>query len=63
VSDLYSAKLVFVLGFLGCAVLALGISFTTDKYAFFVLRAIYGIFAAATVRFPWGRHGLSAKWN
>ena len=49
ISDLYSAKLVFTLGFVGCGLFNLGISFVTDEYAFYVLRGLYGVSAAATV--------------
>lgn len=49
VSDLYSAKMVFSLGFLFCGLFSLIVSFMTNEYAFYVFRALYGIAAAATV--------------
>ncbi|WRT65217.1 uncharacterized protein IL334_002160 [Kwoniella shivajii] len=49
VSDLYSAKPVFAYGFLLLGVLNLIISFMTDKYAYFVFRALSGIAGAATI--------------
>ncbi|WVR09448.1 hypothetical protein IAU60_006515 [Kwoniella sp. DSM 27419] len=49
VSDLYSAKPVFTWGFIGLGVTTLIISFMTDKYAFFIIRAISGIAGAATI--------------
>lgn len=49
-SDLYSAKMVFSLGFLFCGAFSLIISFMTNQYAFYIIRAFYGIAAAATVR-------------
>ena len=51
VSDLYSAKPVFTIGFLVCGGISIVISFMTDQYAFYVFRALYGISAAATVSF------------
>ncbi|WWC58985.1 uncharacterized protein I303_101531 [Kwoniella dejecticola CBS 10117] len=49
VSDLYSAKPVFAYGFLLLGVTNLIISFMTDKYAYFVFRAVSGIAGAATI--------------
>jgi len=49
VSDLYSAKPVFAWGFLGLGITNLIISFMTNQYAYYVFRAISGIFGAATV--------------
>ncbi|OCF32711.1 efflux protein EncT [Kwoniella heveanensis CBS 569] len=48
-SDLYSAKPVFAYGFLLLGVLNLIISFMTNKYAYFIFRAISGIAGAATI--------------
>ena len=52
VSDLYSAKPVFAYGFLALGIVNLIISFMTNKYGYFVLRAISGIAGAATVSHP-----------
>ncbi|WVQ95120.1 hypothetical protein IAU59_002214 [Kwoniella sp. CBS 9459] len=49
VSDLYSAKPVFAYGFLTLGILNLIVSFMTDKYAYFVFRALGGIAGAATI--------------
>jgi MFS family permease len=49
VADLYSAKPVFCYGFLGLGVMNLIISFLPDRYSFFVLRAISGIFGACLI--------------
>lgn len=49
VSDLYSAKPVFCYGFLVLGVLSLILSFLTDKYSFFVLRALAGIAGSCLV--------------
>ncbi|OCF76458.1 efflux protein EncT [Kwoniella mangroviensis CBS 8886] len=49
VSDLYSAKPVFAYGFLLLGIINLIISFMTNKYAYFVFRAISGIAGAATI--------------
>ncbi|ORY35678.1 major facilitator superfamily domain-containing protein [Naematelia encephala] len=49
VSDLYSAKPVFAWGFLGLGIINLIISFMPNQYAYFVFRAISGIFGAATI--------------
>ena len=48
-ADLYSAKPVFAYGFLGLGITNLIISFMPNQYAYFVFRAISGIFASATV--------------
>ncbi|OCF37121.1 efflux protein EncT [Kwoniella heveanensis BCC8398] len=48
-SDLYSAKPVFAYGFLALGLINLIISFMTDKYAFFIFRALSGIAGAATI--------------
>ncbi|KAK4686437.1 hypothetical protein P7C73_g3684, partial [Tremellales sp. Uapishka_1] len=49
VADLYSAKPVFCYGFLGLALCNIIISFMTNKYAYFVFRALSGIFSACTI--------------
>ncbi|WWC67475.1 uncharacterized protein I206_101383 [Kwoniella pini CBS 10737] len=49
VSDLYSAKPVFAYGFLFLGITNLIISFMTNKYAYFVIRALSGIAGAATI--------------
>ncbi|KAK8854629.1 hypothetical protein IAR55_003368 [Kwoniella newhampshirensis] len=49
VSDLYSAKPVFAYGFLLLGLINLIISFMTDKYAYFIFRALSGIAGAATI--------------
>lgn len=51
-SDLYSAKPVFAWGFLGLGITNLIISFMPNQYAYYVFRAISGIFGAATVGYP-----------
>lgn len=49
VSDLYSAKPVFVYGFIALGVLDLIISFLPDRFSFFILRAISGIAGACLI--------------
>lgn len=49
VSDLYSARAVFTIGFVFCGISNLIISFMTNAYAFYVFRGLYGVAAAATV--------------
>ena len=49
VSDLYSAKPVFVYGFLTLGTVSLVISFLPDRYSFFVIRAISGIAGATLI--------------
>lgn len=49
VSDLYSAKTVFVYGFLALGIVNLVISFLPDKYSFFIFRALAGIAGGALV--------------
>lgn len=49
VSDLYSPRPVFVYGFTGLGLLSLVISFLPEKYSFFVLRALSGIFGACLI--------------
>jgi MFS family permease len=49
VSDIYSPIPVFIYGFLTVGFLNLIISFMTNSYAFFFLRAIAGIAAASVV--------------
>lgn len=49
VADLFSPKSVFVLGFGMMGVFSLLCSFMTNQYAYYIMRAITGIFAAATV--------------
>ncbi|ORY29676.1 major facilitator superfamily domain-containing protein [Naematelia encephala] len=49
VADLYSAKPVFVFGFLALGILNLVISFLPDKYSFFILRAVSGIAGATLI--------------
>ncbi|WWD19231.1 hypothetical protein CI109_103689 [Kwoniella shandongensis] len=49
VSDLYSAKPVFAYGFLLLGIINLIISFMTNKYAYFIFRALSGIAGAATI--------------
>lgn len=49
VSDLYSPKPVFTYGFLALGILNLIISFLTDQYSFFILRAISGIASACLI--------------
>ncbi|BEJ16611.1 hypothetical protein CspHIS471_0600120 [Cutaneotrichosporon sp. HIS471] len=49
VSDLYSASAVFQYGFLAFGTLSLVLSFITDKYAFFLLRALAGIAGSSLV--------------
>lgn len=48
-SDLYPPHRVFAFGFLGLGILNLIVSFMTDKYAFFVLRALSGVAASFTI--------------
>ncbi|GFZ51824.1 hypothetical protein JCM24511_09592 [Saitozyma sp. JCM 24511] len=49
VADLFSPKSVFVLGFGMMGVFSLLSSFMTNQYAYYIMRAITGIFAAATI--------------
>ncbi|ORX39450.1 major facilitator superfamily domain-containing protein [Kockovaella imperatae] len=49
VSDLYSAKPVFVWGFVFTAIFSLASSFMTEKVSFFIFRGLYGVAAAATI--------------
>ncbi|GMK58556.1 hypothetical protein CspeluHIS016_0505880 [Cutaneotrichosporon spelunceum] len=49
VSDLYSASVVFQYGFVAFGTLSLILSFVTDRYAFFVFRALAGIAGASLV--------------
>ncbi|WOO76899.1 putative MFS-type transporterc [Vanrija pseudolonga] len=49
VSDLYSSTTVFVGGFTALGTLSLIISFLTDKYSFFVFRALAGIAGGALI--------------
>lgn len=49
VADLFSPKTVFILGFGMMGVFSLLCSFMTNQYAYYIMRAITGIFAAATV--------------
>ncbi len=48
-SDLYSASTVFQYGFLAFGTISLFLSFLTNSYAFFVLRALAGIAGSALV--------------
>ncbi|WVQ80042.1 hypothetical protein IAT38_002143 [Cryptococcus sp. DSM 104549] len=48
-SDLYSAKQVFTLGFMSLGVLCFIISFLPEKYSFFILRALSGIAGGTSV--------------
>ena len=48
-SDLWSARPVFAYGFLGLGITNLIISFMPNQYAYFVFRAVSGIFASATI--------------
>jgi MFS family permease len=48
-SDLYSARPVFIYGFLAFAVINLILSFLTDQYSFLVLRAFAGVAGSALV--------------
>ncbi|KIR24604.1 efflux protein EncT [Cryptococcus deuterogattii 99/473] len=49
IADLYPPHRVYTFGFIGIAVFYLIISFMTDQYAFFVLRAISGLLAVMTI--------------
>ncbi|CAK9779503.1 MFS general substrate transporter [Cutaneotrichosporon oleaginosum] len=49
VSDLFSASAVFTYGFLTFGALSLAISFLTNPYAFYALRALSGVAGAALV--------------
>ncbi|WWC72441.1 uncharacterized protein I206_106403 [Kwoniella pini CBS 10737] len=48
-ADLYPPHRVYTIGFIGIAVFYLIISFMTNEYAFFVLRAISGLLAVLTI--------------
>ncbi|WVQ95586.1 hypothetical protein IAU59_002683 [Kwoniella sp. CBS 9459] len=48
-ADLFPPHRVYTVGFIGIAVFYLIISFMTDQYAFFVLRAFSGILAVLTI--------------
>lgn len=48
-ADLYPPHRVYTVGFVGIAVFYLIISFMTDQYAFFVLRAISALLAVLTI--------------
>ncbi|WWD20594.1 hypothetical protein CI109_105070 [Kwoniella shandongensis] len=49
IADLYPPHRVYTIGFIGIAIFYLIISFMTDQYAFFVLRAISGLLAVLTI--------------
>lgn len=48
-ADLYSPSVVYTIGFAGLGIFYLIISFMTDQYAFFVLRAISALLAVLTI--------------
>ncbi|ORY31645.1 major facilitator superfamily domain-containing protein [Naematelia encephala] len=48
-SDLYTANVVFVGGFLTVGISSLIVSFMPNQYAYYVFRALYGVGAAATI--------------
>ncbi|OCF58454.1 efflux protein EncT [Kwoniella mangroviensis CBS 10435] len=48
-ADLYPPHRVYTIGFIGIAIFYLIISFMTDQYAFFVLRAFSGLLAVLTI--------------
>ena len=49
IADLYAPNRVFAIGFIGIAVFYLVISFLTEQYSFYVLRAISALFAVLTI--------------
>lgn len=49
VSDLYSPSKTFCLGFALLGVFSLALSFTTEQFGFYVLRALSGIAGAASI--------------
>lgn len=49
VSDLYSARAVFIYGFLGFAAINLILSFLTEQYSFLIFRAFAGMAGSALV--------------
>lgn len=48
-ADLYSPSYLYTFGFVGMAIFYLIISFMTDQYAFFVLRAVSALLAVLTI--------------
>ncbi|WRT70551.1 uncharacterized protein IL334_007549 [Kwoniella shivajii] len=48
-ADLYPPHRIYTIGFIGIAIFYLIISFMTDQYAFFVLRAFSGVLAVLTI--------------
>lgn len=48
-ADIYSAKSVFVYGFIALGLMNLVLSFLADKYSFLIIRALSGIAAAAVI--------------
>ncbi|KAK4688624.1 hypothetical protein P7C73_g1488, partial [Tremellales sp. Uapishka_1] len=48
-ADLYPPNIIYLIGFAGLAVFYLIISFMTDQYAFFVLRAVSALLAVWTI--------------
>jgi MFS family permease len=49
IADLYAPNRVFTIGFIGIAVFYLVISFLTEQYSFFVLRALSALLAVLTI--------------
>ena len=47
--DLFSPRIVFILGFTALGVLNLVISFLPDKYSFFIFRALSGVAGASLI--------------
>ena len=61
VADLYSARPVFIYGFLLLGIIDLVISFLPEKYSFFILRAVSGIAGATLI--PAGFRLISAVFE